>query len=84
MSIQHHNAEIHDEREDKKPEIILHYNGAKGAMDTVDKLVRTYTCQRKFRRWPMIFFQNFLDIAALNAAVVFFSVNSDFDKGKPQ
>jgi len=32
----------------------------------------------------MIFFKNLLDIAAFNAAVVFFVVNPDFDKGKPQ
>jgi hypothetical protein len=84
MSTQHHNGEVHDEREDKKPTIILHYNPTKGAVDNVDKLVRTYSCQRKSRRWPMIFFQNLLDIAAYNAAVVFFAVNPDFFKGKPQ
>ena len=32
----------------------------------------------------MIFFQNILDIAAYNAAVIFFSVNPDFDTGEPQ
>jgi len=32
----------------------------------------------------MIFFQNLLDIAAYNVAVVLFSVNPDFDNGKPQ
>jgi len=32
----------------------------------------------------MIVFQNLLDIAAFIAAVVYFAVNPDFDKGKPQ
>ena len=31
LSTQHHNGEIHEEREDKKPEILLHYNKTKGA-----------------------------------------------------
>jgi len=59
-------------------------NQTKGAVDNVDKLVRTYTYQRKSRRWPMIFFQYLLDIAAYNVAVVFFAVNSDFNNGEPQ
>lgn len=84
LSTQHHNGEIPSDREDKKPEIILHYNRTKGAVDTLDKLVRTYSCQRKSRRWPMVFFQNMLDIAAYNAAVVYFAVNPDFEVGKPQ
>jgi len=63
---------IHDEREDKKPGIILHYNRTKGAVDNVDELVKTYSCRRNSRRWPMIFFQNLLNIAVYNAAVVFF------------
>jgi hypothetical protein len=84
LSTQHHDAEVHEEREDKKPEIILHYNKTKGAVDNIDKMVRTYSCQRKSRRWPMVFFQNLLNIAAYNAAVIFFSVNPDIDNGKPQ
>ena len=50
---------------------MLHYNRTKGAGDHADKLVRTYTCQRKSHRWQKIFFQNHLNIAAYNAAVVF-------------
>lgn len=84
LSTQHHNGEVHNERQDKKPEIILHYNRTKGAVDTLDQMVRTYSCQRKSRRWPMVFFQNLIDIAALNAYVVFSSVNTDYNIGKPQ
>lgn len=82
LSTQHHNIEVHHERVDKKPEIILHYNRTKGAVDTLDKLVRTYTCQRKSRRWPMIFFQNIVDMAAYNAFVIFLTVNPTFEQGK--
>lgn len=31
----------------KKPEIILDYNKTKGAVDTLDQMVGTYTCKRK-------------------------------------
>lgn len=36
LSTQHHSEEVHDEREDKKPEIILYYNRTKGAVDSVN------------------------------------------------
>ena len=70
LSSQHYDSQV-SERPDKKPSIILHYNASKGAVDSLDKSVRTYSCQRKSRRWPMILFQNILDIAAFNAFVIF-------------
>lgn len=39
-----------------KPEIVVYYNKTKGGVDTVDKLVRTYTAKRQTRRWPFAFF----------------------------
>ena len=82
LSTQHHEVNVHDNRDDKKPEIILHYNKTKPPVDTLDQLVRTYTTQRKSRRWPMILFQNFLDIACYNAFVIFLECNPDYNRGK--
>jgi hypothetical protein len=79
LSTQHHSAEVHEEREDRKPEIILEYNRTKAGVDRVDQMIRTYSCQRKTRRWPMKLFHNLLDIAAFNAAVIFFSTNPEVD-----
>ena len=84
LSTQHHNAEIHEDREDKKPEIIMEHNRTEACVDRFDQMIRTYRCQRKTRRWPMKFFQNLLDIAAFNAAVIFFYTNPEVDHGKPQ
>jgi len=53
MSTAHNNKEVSN-REDKKPKIILDYNATKGAVDTLDKLIATYTCMRKTNRWPVI------------------------------
>ena len=82
LSTQHHNAEVHEDRQDKKPEIILHYNRTKGAVDTLDKLLRTYSCQRKCRRWPQVFFGHLVNIAAYNAFVLFLFRFRDFMQGK--
>ncbi|KAI4804290.1 hypothetical protein KUCAC02_025921 [Chaenocephalus aceratus] len=40
-----------------------HDNG----VDTMDQTVRTYTCKRRTRRWPMVLWHNVLDVATLNA-----------------
>ncbi|CAH1999335.1 unnamed protein product [Acanthoscelides obtectus] len=52
MSTLHHDKAISD-RADKKPQVILDYNATKGAVDTLDQLIGTYTCKRKTNRWPM-------------------------------
>nr|XP_023665676.1 piggyBac transposable element-derived protein 4-like isoform X1 [Paramormyrops kingsleyae] len=44
MSTQHREGQISD-REDKKPEIILHYNATKGGVDTLDMVTACYSCK---------------------------------------
>lgn len=61
-----HNDDIVDP-DTNKPNIILDYNKTKGGVDTLDKLVRTYTCKRKTKRWPMVLFFNMIDIAGIAA-----------------
>ena len=58
-----------------KPEMIHDYNRLKGGVDTLDQLVRNYSCQRRTRRWPMALFYNMVDMAAYNSMVIFKDVN---------
>ncbi|KAJ4921293.1 hypothetical protein JOQ06_026240 [Pogonophryne albipinna] len=51
----------------RKPEVIQYYNHTKSGVDTMDQMVRTYTCKRRTRRWPMVLWHNVLDVATLNA-----------------
>ncbi|XP_047103470.1 uncharacterized protein LOC124722340 [Schistocerca piceifrons] len=81
MSTLHHDAEISD-RADKKPKMILDYNSTKGAVDTLDQLLGTYTCKRKSNRWPMIVFYNILDVSAYNAYVLWISVDPNWNASK--
>lgn len=74
MSTMHHSDQT-SLREDKKPQIILDYNSTKGAVDTLDQLVATYTCKRKTNRWPMVLFYNMLDITAYSAFVLWREIN---------
>ena len=82
MSSQHDQNEIDESRNDKKPAMILEYNHKKGAVDNLDKLVRTYSVVRKTRRWPMALFGNLLDLAAYNAYVVYHSIWPNHNQGK--
>ena len=78
----HHLAKQISNRDDKKPQIILDYNSTKGAVDTLDQLVTTYTCKRKTNRWPMIVFYNMIDISAYNAFVLWTSINPQWNGKK--
>lgn len=69
-------------KEVKKPQIILDCNRTKGAVDNIDKLVRTYSSIRKCRRWPMVVFGNLLDLAAYNAFVIFSLVHPEHETRK--
>ncbi|CAH2107543.1 unnamed protein product [Euphydryas editha] len=37
----------------KKPDIISYYNKYKTGVDTMDHMLRRYTSQRRYSRWPM-------------------------------
>uniref|UniRef100_A0A9J8C7C7 PiggyBac transposable element-derived protein domain-containing protein n=1 Tax=Cyprinus carpio carpio TaxID=630221 RepID=A0A9J8C7C7_CYPCA len=81
MSTLHRDDKVSD-KDHKKPEIILDYNHTKGGVDNLDKLVATYTCQRKTARWPMVIFFNMLDISAYNAFVLWTEINPSWHQGK--
>ncbi|KAG1971378.1 hypothetical protein F2P79_002510 [Pimephales promelas] len=81
MSTLHRDAAISN-KDHKKPEIILDYNKTKGGVDTLDKLVGTYTCQRKTVHWPMVVFFNMLDVSAYNSLVLWTEVNPMWNQKK--
>ncbi|XP_060846028.1 piggyBac transposable element-derived protein 4-like [Rhopalosiphum padi] len=55
----------------KKPEIIMDYNSTKGGVDTVDKMCATYTVSRITKRWPCVIFYSLMNIAGINAQVLY-------------
>lgn len=66
LSSMHHDKAVNDEQK-KKPDIILYYNKTKGGVDRMDQMLKTYSCRRKIKRWPMTFFFNIIDVGALAA-----------------
>jgi hypothetical protein len=63
--------------------MILEFNRTKGGMDNADKLVREYSCARRTSRWSLRLFINMLDIAALNAFIIWMLKNKDWNQSKP-
>ncbi|XP_067014309.2 piggyBac transposable element-derived protein 3 [Anabrus simplex] len=72
VSTMHRDAAIDGESGAKKnPEMMTLYNGTKDGVDTVDKMCGTYTVSRKSSRWPLTIFFGILNIAAINAQIIY-------------
>ena len=70
LSTKHYDKETED-TPPHKPKTILDYNRTKSGVDTMDQLVKNYSCKRISNRWPMAIFYWMLDVAAHNASVLF-------------
>ncbi|XP_029958868.1 piggyBac transposable element-derived protein 3-like [Salarias fasciatus] len=55
----------------KKPETVAFYNATKVGVDVLDRMARMYSVKAATRRWPVAVFCNLLDMAAINAHVLF-------------
>lgn len=68
-------SSMHDTNEideaTSKSTINLDYNATKGGVDTVDQMCASYTTSRISRRWPLALFYRHLDIAGINANIIF-------------
>ena len=55
----------------KKPDTILVYNAHKVGVDSVNQMAKKYSTKAGSRRWPVAVFFNILDLAAINAHIVY-------------
>ncbi|XP_005917063.3 uncharacterized protein LOC121813594, partial [Haplochromis burtoni] len=55
----------------RKPNTVTLYNKTKCGVDVMDQMVREYTVRKGTRRWPVAVFYNMIDMAALNAHVLY-------------
>ena len=54
-----------------QPEAVKFYNSTKFGVDVLDQMARKYTVNAASRRWPVQFFYNILDLAAINAHILY-------------
>jgi len=69
--------------EKKKPDTVVFYKSKYG-VDVVDKMSRLYTVRAASRRWPVHSFYNLLDLAGVNACVVYNALNTDCQLSRHQ
>ncbi|ERL88244.1 hypothetical protein D910_05632, partial [Dendroctonus ponderosae] len=71
-----HNASDVDQ-DLRKSLVNFDYNSTKGGVDTVDQMCASYSVSRITRRWPLVVFFRHLEIAGINARVIFKFNNLD-------
>ena len=59
----------------QKPRIILFYNKTKGAVDTLNRIIRSYSTKRMTRIWPLVLFYNTIDVSRINALIIWQGIN---------
>lgn len=85
LSTMHHEVAVDEgEGNDRKPVMVLDYNSTKGAVDSCDERVQTYSCNRKTNRWPLKIFFNCVDLATLNAFILWRTMHPEEYRGKLQ
>lgn len=70
MSTMHPDVQL-NKGDKKKPEMVEFYNETKPGVDVVDQMARKYSTKASSRRWPMHAFYNVLDLALINASVLY-------------
>ncbi|XP_065814652.1 activating transcription factor 7-interacting protein 1 isoform X2 [Labrus bergylta] len=70
LSTMHPTVSIGSDRK-RKPETVTFYNVTKVGVHVLDRMARRYTVKGRTRRWPVAVFYNLLDMAAINAHVLF-------------
>jgi len=68
-------SSLHDDitidETNKKPIIIMNYNETKGGVDSFDQMCQNMNAGRKTQRWPLCIFYNMINIASINAYVIY-------------
>ncbi|XP_053148503.1 uncharacterized protein LOC128343447 isoform X3 [Hemicordylus capensis] len=62
-----------------KPEVLHFYNKKISCVETCNRLISLYTTKRVGRHWPLVVFSNILDIACLNAYIIWISCHPDWN-----
>uniref|UniRef100_A0A3B1KIL6 Chromo domain-containing protein n=1 Tax=Astyanax mexicanus TaxID=7994 RepID=A0A3B1KIL6_ASTMX len=70
LSTMHQTVSV-DNSEQKLPNSISHYYNTKFTVDVLDRMAHLYTVKNGTRRWPVAVFYNILDLAAINAHILY-------------
>ncbi|XP_037028699.1 uncharacterized protein LOC119068939 [Bradysia coprophila] len=66
-----HDSVTVDDTTNKKPDTIHFYNNTKYGVDIADGMAKAHSVKAASRRWPVHVFYNVLDLAAINAWILY-------------
>ena len=67
----HSSPDVDTDSRKQMPNVVLFYNKNKVGVDCFDQMTRLHTTQSASRLWPLSVWENTLDIAAINATILF-------------
>ncbi|XP_071039876.1 piggyBac transposable element-derived protein 4-like [Parasteatoda tepidariorum] len=70
LSSKHKNVKVENDAK-RVPETVAYYNKTKFGVDIVDQMARKYSVKTGSRIWPLHVFYNILDLAAINAWILY-------------
>ena len=70
LSTLHSTIDIETNRK-KLPKTVQFYNQTKRGVDFLDQMARRYSTRAAARRWPVHVFYNILDLATINAWIIY-------------
>ena len=70
LSTMHHDPTTQQEGK-LKSDLQLYYNETKAGVDIVDEMCKRYSTRTSVQRWPVVHFQNILDVTAINVFTIF-------------
>ena len=73
LSSMHPDVEVGSDLK-RKPETVAFYNMTKYGVDVVDQMCRKYSAKAASRRWPVQVFYNMLNLAGINAWILYKTV----------
>ena len=75
LSTLHPSVSIPEEKNPKKkPESVLFYNKTKFGVNVIDQMTRSYSVKAARRRWPILVFNNIIDLALTKSWIVYKNV----------
>ncbi|KRZ11060.1 PiggyBac transposable element-derived protein 4 [Trichinella zimbabwensis] len=81
LSSQHCGNCVSGEETKFKPQVICDYNKTKGAVDTVDKMLKDYSWRRRTIRWPLAVVMDMLDMTIINSYVLQLRIGPTSEEG---
>ncbi|XP_037040304.1 piggyBac transposable element-derived protein 4-like [Bradysia coprophila] len=66
-----HDSVVVGNKTNKKPDTIEYYNNTKYGVDITDGMAKAHSVKAASRRWPVHVFYNILDLAAINAWILY-------------